>query len=202
MKKIFSLILALAACSSVSFAQSAGDEIESYTRFTASFVTAKAHAANITSDADNGVSVGLLKGIPLSQKLPVFFEIGVNATWLTQSVDDGRETIITASVPLNLSYKISLPALNNVSIQPFAGINGKVHCLGQYKEDGYKFNYFSEDDMGDLKFNRCQLGFQAGVGVNISSFYIGYQFSGDCTYLQGDAEEKLRAHFATIGMNF
>lgn len=127
-------------------------------------------------------------------------------------------------VPVNFTYKFAIN--DNMSVAPYLGINFKVHALGRYKgemkfddddlQDAYEeeadeiewINVFSddEDNMGDKDYtwNRFQMGWQIGVGLNVKSFYIGLQYGTD--FIPAYKYKKYSINSGTfaakIGFNF
>lgn len=106
------------------------------------------------------------------------------------------------SLPVNFSYKFNIN--DNFTINPYIGLNFKVNVLGrfiseynydgdnsyvedyvnEYNKEAEWINVFSDDDetgMGgkDYTWNRFQLGWHIGVGVDIKKFYVGVQYGTD-----------------------
>jgi hypothetical protein len=123
----------------------------------------------------------------------------------------------TASIPLNIAYRFSIN--DDVAITPYLGLNLKVHSMGKYKEefeggdDFYYdddedewYNLFDKDDMGgkDYTYNRFQLGWHIGAGVQYKKFYLGISYGTDFTplYKYNKAKINTSDFVASIGFCF
>lgn len=111
---------------------------------------------------------------------------------------------LSFSVPVNYTYRFAIG--DNISIAPYLGINFKIHAVGRQKnwinfddedeqeyfedyldrnEDEAKYfewnDIFSKKDMGskDDTWNRFQMGWQIGIGLNVKAFYVGIQYGTD-----------------------
>ena len=181
----------------------------------------------------NGVGFEYIHGFSISSSLPMFIESGIKAQFGAGSVSDydkKEEYEISLklqqfsfSVPVNYTYKFAIG--DQMSIAPFVGINFKVHAMGRVKsvltfddddlQDYYEdSDYYDEDwrdifskkDMGDKDdvWNRFQMGWQIGAGLNISALYIGLQYGTDLTPAWKYKKEAINTgNFAfKIGYNF
>lgn len=108
------------------------------------------------------------------------------------------------SVPVNFTYRFAVG--NAISIAPYLGLNFKIHAMGRQKysvkfddeDDQEAFDdmlewdddlaellewrsVFDKKDMGDKDstWNRFQMGWQIGVGLNAKAFYLGLQYGTD-----------------------
>ncbi len=173
----------------------------------------------------NGVGIDYLHGFSISKKLPLFFETGVKLNFGTgkNEYDDDytqKYKFFTASIPLNIAYRLSIN--DDVAITPYLGLNLKVHAMGKYKnefegEDDFPYYYddddedewynlFDKDDMDgkDNTFNRFQLGWHIGAGVQYKKFYLGISYGTDFTPLHKYKKEKINTSdfVASIGFCF
>lgn len=107
-------------------------------------------------------------------------------------------------IPINYVYSISIG--NNMSVAPYLGINFKLNTLGrqkskrlyddpdeqdrwddqvddvEYGEKGIEDwkDIFSKKDVGrDGTWNRFQMGWQIGCGLNIDKLHIALQYGTD-----------------------
>lgn len=135
---------------------------------------------------------------------PVFYSFGAGLRWTFKSEKESYEGVtlktsldfVTMRIPLNLALPIAIPS-TSITIVPFAGFVPNFHFYGgetyraSYEGESVKesINYFSEDDMGDDKFNWFVLGWQAGARIEYSSFYVGLSYEGHITNLYGYKEE-------------
>lgn len=168
----------------------------------------------------NGFAVDYIHGFSLSKTLPMFIETGVKANFGFGSVESDEDywseklqmQNIYLSVPVNFAYKFGVS--DNVSITPYIGLNLKLHLLGRVKyeyEDEYDddeesewYNVFSKDDMDDETWNRFQLGWHIGAGVNIKKLYLGVSYGTDFikAFKHKDASVNSGNLSATIGYTF
>lgn len=156
--------------------------------YDAEFFTGKALDESITG---NGFNFMYNHGFGLSNNIPIFLEVGVgmgyNNGWKTY-YDDGtwKEKLglnnFWIKVPINVSYKVNLT--DKISLLPYTGINFKINAMADLKEKEYRngdeydsdsWSLFDED-MGGKRF---QMGWQIGLGVNISKLYVGVQYGLD-----------------------
>lgn len=111
---------------------------------------------------------------------------------------------INLTIPVNIAYRLTVN--DDLSITPYFGINAKIHFAttyknklayggsGAWKEDikdyAKEFNALQEninvysadeDNMGsaDYTWNRVQLGWQIGIGVQYKPIYLGVQYGTD-----------------------
>lgn len=127
-----------------------------------------------------------------------------------------RMSHLHLDVPVSLAYKWTMPN-GKVSLTPYAGLALKFNLVMNEKADfgrdierieellGYKipdkFNYFDKDDVGkDMCWNRVQVGWQVGVGMDYKALYVGVHYGGDFGEV---AEDVSTSNWAiTLGYNF
>lgn len=140
----------------------------------------------------NGIGIDYIHGFSLSSTTPLFLETGgkLNFGFHSDSEDDDEweykttTTMITLGVPLNLVYKFRIS--DDFSIQPYAGLNFKLHFLGKEKytvtyegeEESESYNLFDKDDW-DPTFNRFQMGWHIGSGFQYKMVYFGLSWGTD-----------------------
>jgi hypothetical protein len=160
------------------------------------------------TDSFRGLSAGFVKGFRLASQSPVFMEVGANFLWSNSSEDDYDTEInlnmYSINVPLNIGYRYSIN--EEFSIFPYAGITARGNISGKFTAsyDGEKesLNIFDEDDMGDdYTFNRFQVGWQIGFGVNLNRFYLSASFGTDFNELAKDLKIS-SIPSVTLGINF
>lgn len=165
----------------------------------------------------NGVAIDYIHGFSLSKTLPLFIETGIGADFgfYRDSPDEEEsysETTITGtaisfSVPVNVAYKFNVNP--DFSIHPYLGLNFKLNVFsetttkesydGDYDDDKHTVNNFDKKDVGkDLKWNRFQLGWHIGVGVNYKAFYAGLSYGTDFMELA----KKTNTSTFKIGVGF
>lgn len=200
MKKVFALALVVLLGASVSEAQlvksrtfgSVEKEKKDYNRISVGY-----DAQFFTGDIEesitaNGFNVMYNHGFALTSSAPLFLELGFglgyNSGKHTEKVSDrykyeGGISNFWLKVPVNLAYRAKLT--DNISLLPYTGINFKINGTLDAKDTEYDYYYdekdtetwsFFDDEMGGKRF---QMGWQIGVGVNISKLYLGIQYGID-----------------------
>lgn len=161
------------------------------------------------SFSTNGIGVGYQHGFAVSKSLPMFVELGANIDFnfygKSESEKDGSETFkvsakfqnINLNIPVNYVYKFAIN--DDFSVAPYIGINFKLNFVSrandtveytdtEYPEANFKktsdwINYYSSDEknMGskDDTWNRFQMGWQIGVGVQYKPYYLALQYGTD-----------------------
>lgn len=107
---------------------------------------------------------------------------------------------IDLQVPVNFAYRFNIT--DGVYVSPYIGLNFKVNLIGRFKDkvetslsyselkdyginpnslEGDWLSVFSKDDMGsnDATWNRFQMGWHIGAGLQYERFYIGLQYGTD-----------------------
>lgn len=147
----------------------------------------------------NGFGLNYAHGFGVATNM--FVEVGANVDFLFGSRTEkgnGEEAKfktqnINLQVPVNYVYRFNIA--DGVSIDPYVGINFKLHFTEKYKtdykdledpeysRDGKWISVFDkgEDAMDgkDNTWNRFQMGWQVGVGVNYERYYLGVQVGTD-----------------------
>ncbi len=141
----------------------------------------------------NGVGIDYIHGFSISKSLPMFIETGanINFNFYGDSGSDWKQNYqnFNIQVPVNYVYRFALN--DDFSIAPYLGLNFKVNLLSREKYDEYDdYNeewessgwesLYDKDVMGDDgTFNRFQMGWHVGVGVQYSKFHFGLQYGTD-----------------------
>lgn len=147
----------------------------------------------------NGFDLNYTHGFGVANNM--FVEAGANIDFLFGShSDEGygeKETLkfqnINLQVPVNFVYRFNIT--DGVSIDPYVGINFKLHFSERYKTEyedleDPEYNETSkwvsvfddgQDAMDgkDYTWNRFQMGWQVGVGLNYERYYLGVQVGTD-----------------------
>ncbi|MCQ2229871.1 MAG: PorT family protein [Bacteroidales bacterium] len=212
MKKITLIIAAIAALFSTNANAQLKNDTEGYQRYEVSFVAQKFDWGHDDNTKLKGFELGYINGINVTNKLPIFLELGGQLTWThaNDEIATGEElkhTFMSIAIPVNAAYKIAFASSENITIVPFIGPNFKFNLIGKEKGsilgNEYDLSFLNKDDMGgkDNKASRFQVGMNLGVGVNISKLlYIGYHFQPDfADYLDG---VKAKTNYITVGVNF
>lgn len=140
----------------------------------------------------NGFGLNYTHGFGVANNM--FVEAGANIDFLFGSrTDKGdrweltqKTQNINLQVPVNFVYRFNIT--EGVSIDPYAGLNFKLHFSERMRldygdETGEWISVFDdgEDAMGskDDTWNRFQMGWQIGVGLNYEKYYLGVQVGTD-----------------------
>lgn len=217
----FFAVAVLAAMTADATAQLTKDT-HGWTRVELSFDAQKMKVkdGNATWDGEKqkGASIGFMKGINITSKMPLFLDLGARLAWLHskdewtgtnelgKKVDCSKKTtFMNIAVPVNAAYKLSF-ASSPISIVPFFGPNFKFNFYGRTKtsnDDGkeVKTKWLDSDGWDARIF---QFGLNLGVGVNIERFYVGYTFQPDIvSYVKHDGNKtKTINNFISLGINF
>ena len=169
-----------------------------------------------------GFDVNYLHGFSLTQKIPLYLEVGGRLTFDTYKWDKYREyygswfkekdrfNILSLSVPINVSYKYTFN--NGLYIAPFAGIHFRLNLLGQWKyetvnSDGHShdgtINLFKADDYDDDAFceededpcKRFQFGGQLGVNFGYKAWNMGLAYYLDTPFYKYDEVSNSKEDF-------
>lgn len=204
------LLLAFIGLTTSVFGQ---DVMSGYNRIYVGYTGIKTHFD--FDDADNlsypGFSIGYLRGINLTQKLPLYLEVGGALQFNRYSESeteygytfDYKETLLGLNIPVSLVYRFNIT--DDFAISPDFGFNFRLNLMGKGKEeyDGESedWNLFSKDDMGeDGTYNRFQVGWHIGVGFDYKALHLGVDWGTDFNEIA--EKTKLRTTYVTLGWNF
>lgn len=182
---------------------------DDYSRFKVSYIVATPSLdTHYSYDVEslNGVSVEYLFGKNIVQNMPVFLEYGINATWgmHTESDDyysdyDVTQNYLNITVPINIAYKLALN--DDLTIEPHVGVGARFNALGTLSCDGESISYFDKKDVGkDATWNRFQITGQAGIGICIQQYYLGWEYSWN--FMELAKKTKMNTHYISFGINF
>lgn len=217
-------ILILAAASLLALGATAG---ENYGRIGVGYDKWHQSSKYMNGSDYNGFYVDwTFVGIPVVENLPLCVEAGIrfNYEYNKSEVNktDYKTTFMTVGIPVNLTYRFEI-ANSGVRISPYAGINFKVHALGEQKYTveephtttigaGTRFettttstikskktiNIFDKDKNGGIKYNRFQMGWQVGVNLEFKKFYVSFGYGTDFIKIA----ENINTSNLTVGIGF
>ncbi len=172
-----------------------------YVQYNPSKLKSKSHGSS-SSESVNALSLGYSYSLPLGD-IPLYLEFGGAAQWFFKSHEGAKFNMVAVKIPINVMY--SFDVSDAVSIQPYAGVYGRVGIIAQEKYEGVKLNYFSKDDMGDFAWKRFQFGWNAGIKFRFAQkFTVGAGYYMDLMKIMSYNEHK--SHFQgfdiTLGLNF
>lgn len=194
---------------------SLSNDCSNYNRFSFGYMGTNFHDSE-DSDYDytlKGFTMSYVRGINLTNKLPLFLEVGGElnyGTWHdSDDEDEFRDNKLSLAVPVNLTYKLGFN--NGMYIAPYAGIHLDLGLVFNAKEkeyddyydetETYTYSYYSEKDMG---FNRFQVGYQIGANIGYKAFHFGVGYRGDFTPIYKEHNYKITTGgpVITMGYNF
>lgn len=150
-----------------------------------------------------GLDVGVVVGIELGYRSPLFFETGL--LYMEKGgkgTCDGKKftySLDYLELPLVLKYRVDIDRM--FSIQPFFGGYMALGVGGKIKDFGQRAAYSSFDDDA---FKRFDGGIRIGCGVQYDFLYaeLGYDFGlANISHDYFDTSHT-GTLFATIGANF
>ena len=141
------------------------------------------------------------KLLPTNAPLYAQFGLGLQYSWYNDDDNDSKTTFFTARIPVNLMYYIEVPNTNSV-LMPYAGLHAHLHLSGKEKYDNDSYSFFSEDDMGDSKFNRFTLGWHLGAKLALGKLVVGLAYEGPVTHLYNEDDIKYNTTQVNISLGF
>lgn len=191
-----------------------------YVQFSPSKIKQKSHGESESSSV-NAVSLGYSYAMPLGG-IPLYLEFGAAAQYFFKSEDytdydvdyetgsystkteKAKFSMLSVKIPINIMYSIDVS--DAFSIQPYAGVYGRVNILAQTKIGSEKADHFSKDDMGEnFVWKRFQVGWNAGVKFRIAQkVSIGAGYYMDIMKIMSYKEHKtnFQGFDITLGLTF
>ena len=153
-----------------------------------------------------GFSVGYLRGIGLTQKVPLYLEVGGEIDFNRYSESEGgedyKQTILGLKIPVSLVYRLNIN--ENFSISPLFGFDFRLNLMGKGKSesDGESedWNLFDDDEMGGEAYKRFQAGWHIGVGFDYKALHFGVDYGTSFNEIR--EKVKLATTSVTVGYNF
>lgn len=153
-----------------------------------------------------GFSVGYLRGIGLTQKVPLYLEVGgeidFNRYSESEEGEDYKQTILGLKIPVSLVYRLNIN--ENFSISPLFGFDFRLNLMGKgkYEYDGESedWNLFDDDEMGGEAYKRFQAGWHIGVGFDYKALHFGVDYG--TSFNEITEKVKLATTSVTVGYNF
>lgn len=160
----------------------------------------------------NGVGLNYIHGFDVAESM--FVEVGGNFNFNFGSKEFGKGEDaekfkyqnINLQVPVNYVYRFNVA--EGVSIDPYVGLNFKLHLTAKSKydeKDAKWANQFDKKDVGEGEtWNRFQMGWHVGAGLNYDRYYLGVQFGTDFLpiYKEGDAKINTSSLKISLGYTF
>ena len=161
----------------------------------------------------NGFTAKYVHGFGLSKTIPLYLEAGLKLNmdfWSNTETNSGwgvtetdKFNMLYVGIPVNVAYRLSFN--NNISLQPYTGINFRVNIYGQHTtEFSYKGEKESKSEseslvFGDDGWKRFQMGWQIGLGLNLKKFYLGFEYGLD--FMKIAPETKTSHVEVSLGVN-
>lgn len=188
MKKILAIALTFVMGFGVSEAQlvksrtfnSVEQAHSGYNRLTIGYDGVIVSSKGYDSETLSGVELMYNHGLSLTGTTPLFLEIGVGASY--NAKNDFR--VVRVKVPVSVAYKWACTDV--FSLQPYTGINFKGNV--------------GIDDAEDIK--KFQMGWQVGVGFNISKLYLGVEYDLDFMPLYDEGGYKINSSDLAVKLGF
>lgn len=153
------------------------------------------------------VSIGWARSIQIADSIPLFIEAGADVKYSYSAGDaihnNSKYNLLTFRIPVNLTYKFYLSKTRNIALAPQAGVHFRAIAIGKEKQvDDQKYNLFNKNHENNTgaEWERCQLGWQVGLRLQLERFFIGVNYSRDFP----DKSKKPHIHESgvTVGMCF
>lgn len=164
----------------------------------------------------NGFGLNYIHGFGVAENM--FVEVGGNFNFNFGSDSESVEGYkfetkyqnINLQVPVNYVYRFNVA--DGVSIDPYVGLNFKLHLTAKTKfeetEDGETeksdwVSAFDEDKVGkDNTWNRFQMGWHVGAGLNYDRYYLGVQFGTDFLPIYKQDKAKINTSSLKISLGY
>ncbi|MCM1070983.1 MAG: porin family protein [[Clostridium] fimetarium] len=179
---------------------------------------------NADDYSTNGIAIDYLHGFSVSKTLPIFIETGIGANFGfyndSETFDEGSTyeyehkistKTINLAIPVNVAYKFGIN--NDFAITPYLGLNFKLNVFSEttnkreYADEDVQEDYgsthtnnnFDKKDVGkDYTWNRFQLGWHIGVGIDYKALYVGLTYGTDFM----EIAKKVNTSTFKIGVGF
>ena len=127
----------------------------------------------------HGFTVGYTRGINLTNKLPLFLEVGAQMAYGGGSKDYLSIKQLRFVIPVNITYRFSIN--DNFKLSPYTGFALAVNAVGRYNYYGYSGSLFDDFEyMGEtVSANRVQGTWQIGLNANYKAFLVGFEYGLD-----------------------
>lgn len=165
-----------------------------------------------------GFSIGYLRGIGLTDKVPLYLEVGGEIDFNRYKTDlyddydeptyDYKETIFALKIPVSLAYRLNIN--DNFSITPRFGFDFRLNLTGKAKleAEGESLDWGLFDDAEMLEYhnfaekgyNRFQAGWHIGVGFDYKAIHVGVDYGTSFNEIYDKV--KLATTSVSVGWNF
>lgn len=175
--------------------------VENYVRVAGSYQSIGTYIDGSSNHLYDGFGVQVTGGIPLSQKVPLYLEIGglVNAAFGT--IDEINYSYASLQLPINVTYAFSLS--DAVKISPLAGIGAKAIIVGNASSESESYNLLSSYDVpDDILWSIFHINWRVGVNLDIHNFTLGFTYGSDFTPVMSEGESYFTNMAISVGWKF
>ena len=207
MKKILLSLFGIA----IACGLSAQDHPKNIVGLRAGYAPSWATSYGVRASMQHGYTVGISDEVLLSQRVPFYFETGLNFItkgYKVNGYDDSSTTFNYLQLPLGINYHIRTG--KDVSFEPAAGFYYAFGLGGKREYNGESTNIFS-----DGSTSRQDFGISCGLSATISNFHLGISYEtgllnidkadkvyGDSSPLIGYKKLKNNSIIIKVGVNF
>lgn len=130
-------------------------------------------------------AIGWARSIQVADSIPLFVEAGAEMKCSFSGGDNAhgnaKYALLSFRVPVNVTYKLYLSRTRNIALAPQAGVHFRVIAVGKEKAGGEKGNLFKDgrDNQTGSDWERCQLGWQVGLRLQLERYFIGVSYGRD-----------------------
>lgn len=159
--------------------------------------------------------IGYLRGIGLTQKVPLYLEVGGALQYRHSKADieglDFKVNMFSLNIPVSLAYRININ--DDFAIAPNFGFDFRINMTGKLKAeyDGkelidmnlFKDETIEDEDLGSYKteaWKRFQAGWHIGVGFDYKALHFGVNYGTDFNEITEDC--KIATTSVRFGYNF
>lgn len=209
-KKFFSVAVfsALAICASAQLTNDNSEWARFGLAFDAQKIKVDAGGTTVDGVKTKGVAVEFLKGISLTNNIPLFLDLGGRLGWTISKEDvtggSYRYNFLNVAVPVNAAYKLSFANSPNVKIVPFFGPNFKFNILARTTWDPDRGGKVKTNILDDANGGKVfQFGLNLGCGFFLHKFYVGYTFQPDLSPLSkvDGAKTRTISNIVSLSIN-
>ena len=205
MKRVLFLSMLIAACMSMS-AQITSSQtdltrrtvvVDRYQGWNSVYV--EYLPSKLSSGAFNGAALNYAHAFSVTQKMPLFVEVGLGGQYSFQDENGAKMQFASVKVPLNVIYEFSIPG-TSISLDPFAGIKTRVNVWGEITSNEYDIEY----DLFDENEGRCkrvQVGWNAGLKLRVNNaFFVGGAYGTD--FMKFSPNHGIKEFAVSLGLTF
>lgn len=151
-------------------------------------------------DSQTGLTVGAVVGLPLTYRVPLYFETGIYYTEKggKKDISDGKKMTYDLNyieVPLTLKYIYSPDG--HFSVQPLFG--GYIACGVGGKIKNFN-NREAQNSFSDDNFKRFDGGLRLGCGIGYDVFYMDLTYDIGLSNICHDTFDT--SHNGCLSLNF